>query len=264
MSEIKQFEPKFMPIGVLTAALQELTPRERRDPDPDLAIEEWLDFAVDARRRLHRAVRGIAPVARRRACRSDARPRRQHARPARAVRRRAGQACARGHRRNRRRDRRHRLLRRHVARGPGDPAQEARLHDRRHGRRRAARRAGGDGLRRAQPVQVDGPEPDRLRGELRAAAQRGQGPRPAVPGRAVPDAGLDAWRQLPQQHRLRARDVDRAAPDRRAQRRRRSVPHPLRPVARNPDGPGHPLDLPVPQGRRLRLPHRRHARQRAR
>jgi sugar phosphate isomerase/epimerase len=30
---------------VLTAALQELTPRERRDPDPDLAIEEWVAFA---------------------------------------------------------------------------------------------------------------------------------------------------------------------------------------------------------------------------
>ena len=45
MSEVTQFEPKFMPIGVLTAALQELTPRERRDPDPDLAIEEWLQFA---------------------------------------------------------------------------------------------------------------------------------------------------------------------------------------------------------------------------
>ena len=29
---IKQFEPKFMKIGVLTAALQELTPREKRDP----------------------------------------------------------------------------------------------------------------------------------------------------------------------------------------------------------------------------------------
>ena len=41
----KEFEPRFMPLGVLTAALQELTPRERRDPDPDLAIEEWLDFA---------------------------------------------------------------------------------------------------------------------------------------------------------------------------------------------------------------------------
>jgi sugar phosphate isomerase/epimerase len=36
-----------MPVGVLTAALQELTPRERRDPDPDLAVEEWLEFARD-------------------------------------------------------------------------------------------------------------------------------------------------------------------------------------------------------------------------
>jgi sugar phosphate isomerase/epimerase len=34
-----------MSVGVLTAALQELTPRDRRDPDPDLAVEEWLDFA---------------------------------------------------------------------------------------------------------------------------------------------------------------------------------------------------------------------------
>ncbi len=41
----KQFEPEFMKVGVLTAALQELTPREKRDNDPDLAIEEWLDFA---------------------------------------------------------------------------------------------------------------------------------------------------------------------------------------------------------------------------
>ncbi|HKQ90154.1 MAG TPA: TIM barrel protein [Blastocatellia bacterium] len=42
---IKAFEPKFMKVGVLTAALQELTPREKRDPDPDLAIEEWVAFA---------------------------------------------------------------------------------------------------------------------------------------------------------------------------------------------------------------------------
>jgi sugar phosphate isomerase/epimerase len=42
---IRAFEPRTMPIGVLTAALQELTPRERRDRDPDLAIEEWLAFA---------------------------------------------------------------------------------------------------------------------------------------------------------------------------------------------------------------------------
>ena len=34
-----------MKVGVLTAALQELTPREKRDPDPDLAIEEWVQFA---------------------------------------------------------------------------------------------------------------------------------------------------------------------------------------------------------------------------
>ena len=36
-----------MKIGVLTAALQELTPREVRDRDPDRAIEDWLDFARD-------------------------------------------------------------------------------------------------------------------------------------------------------------------------------------------------------------------------
>jgi sugar phosphate isomerase/epimerase len=42
---VKEFKPQFMKIGVLTAALQELTPREKRDPDPDLAIEEWVAFA---------------------------------------------------------------------------------------------------------------------------------------------------------------------------------------------------------------------------
>jgi sugar phosphate isomerase/epimerase len=39
------FAPRPMKLSILTAALQELTPRERRDPDPDLAIEEWLGFA---------------------------------------------------------------------------------------------------------------------------------------------------------------------------------------------------------------------------
>ncbi len=42
---IRKFEPKFMKIGVLTAALQELTPRKVRDKDPDRAVEEWLEFA---------------------------------------------------------------------------------------------------------------------------------------------------------------------------------------------------------------------------
>lgn len=34
-----------MKIGVLTAALQELTPRQIRDADPDRAIEDWVAFA---------------------------------------------------------------------------------------------------------------------------------------------------------------------------------------------------------------------------
>ncbi|HEY8119683.1 MAG TPA: TIM barrel protein [Myxococcota bacterium] len=42
---IRAFAPQHMPVGIFTAALQELTPRARRDADPDLAIEEWLDYA---------------------------------------------------------------------------------------------------------------------------------------------------------------------------------------------------------------------------
>jgi sugar phosphate isomerase/epimerase len=42
---IKPFAPAFMKVGVLTAALQELTPRTVRDDDPDRAIEDWLVFA---------------------------------------------------------------------------------------------------------------------------------------------------------------------------------------------------------------------------
>ena len=44
-ARVKEFEPKFMKIGVLTAALQELTPREIRDPDPDRAVEDWIEYA---------------------------------------------------------------------------------------------------------------------------------------------------------------------------------------------------------------------------
>jgi sugar phosphate isomerase/epimerase len=43
---VRAFEPKYMKVGVLTAALQELTPREIRDDDPDRAIEDWLGFAA--------------------------------------------------------------------------------------------------------------------------------------------------------------------------------------------------------------------------
>ncbi|MEY4762531.1 MAG: hypothetical protein RLZZ200_2387 [Pseudomonadota bacterium] len=41
----RAFDPKPMRLSLLSAALQELTPREKRDADPDLAIEDWLRFA---------------------------------------------------------------------------------------------------------------------------------------------------------------------------------------------------------------------------
>jgi sugar phosphate isomerase/epimerase len=43
----RPFDPHTMTVGVLSAALQELTPRDRRDADPDLAIEEWLAFGAE-------------------------------------------------------------------------------------------------------------------------------------------------------------------------------------------------------------------------
>jgi len=42
---IRPFLPRFMKIGILSAALQELTPREVRDADPDRAIEDWIAYA---------------------------------------------------------------------------------------------------------------------------------------------------------------------------------------------------------------------------
>jgi sugar phosphate isomerase/epimerase len=44
---VRPFEPQFMKVGILTAALQELTPREIRDLDPDRAIEDWIQFAAE-------------------------------------------------------------------------------------------------------------------------------------------------------------------------------------------------------------------------
>src|SRR5258705_9358979 len=44
-AKVDAFEPHYMRIGILTAALQELTPRQIRDADPDRAIEDWLAFA---------------------------------------------------------------------------------------------------------------------------------------------------------------------------------------------------------------------------
>ena len=151
---------------------------------------------------------------------------------------------------DRRRHLRPRLLRQPAPPRPGDAAEEARVPAARVRRRGAARRRRRLRLRRPQPAAQHGREPARLRGAVRPAAEGGEGARPDVSRRAVSDAGLDDRRQLAQQHRLHARRLDRAAPDLREARRRRPVPHPLRSVARDPDGAGHALDLPVPEGRR--------------
>jgi sugar phosphate isomerase/epimerase len=45
MAETLDFKPEYMQVGMLTAALQELTPREIRDADPDRAIEDWVEYA---------------------------------------------------------------------------------------------------------------------------------------------------------------------------------------------------------------------------
>ena len=44
---IRAFEPTFMKVGILSAALQELTPRDVRDKDPDRAIEDWIAYAKE-------------------------------------------------------------------------------------------------------------------------------------------------------------------------------------------------------------------------
>ena len=167
----KKFEPKFMKVGVLTAALQELTPRKRRDPDPDLAIEEWLDFASELGGRLHPAFGGAASFGIRRAAGGDARSGGEHARSPQAVRQEARQPRRAGDEGDRGRDFRHRLLRQHAARRPGASEEEDRLHAARLRCGVAARRQRRLRLRRPQPAAQHGPESRRLRGALHPAAE---------------------------------------------------------------------------------------------
>ena len=92
---VKSFEPKFMKIGVLTAALQELTPRDVRDQDPDRAIEDWLQFARELGADYIQISAALHPTQSRRAARGDARSGGQHAGPAQAVRRRRARSASR-------------------------------------------------------------------------------------------------------------------------------------------------------------------------
>ena len=78
----RAFEPQFMKIGILTAALQELTPRDVRDADPDRAIEDWIAFARELGADHIQLSAALHPSAGRRASGSDARSGREYARPA--------------------------------------------------------------------------------------------------------------------------------------------------------------------------------------
>ena len=248
---IRPFEPTFMPVGILTAALQELTPRAVRDADPDRAIEDWLDVRARARRRHHPAVGGAASERGRRAARSDARSGGEHARSAAALRparaRRVEAALSRHGRRLSDIGYFDNMLHH-------DPAMRRKKHDFMRRVFDAAVLLGvarGLRLRRPQPAAQHGREPASTSRTqfvplLKEAKARGL----TYPRRAVSDAGLDDRRQLSQQHRLHARHLDRAAPHLRAAWRRRPVPDSLRPVARDPDGPGLAVDLSVPEGRR--------------
>ena len=258
---VKSFEPKYMKLGVLTAALQELTPRAVRDKDPDRAIEDWLVFAreigadnIQISAAVHPSESDVPPEAMLDPVANtlDLRA---------AVRRCARQAGPGGGQGGQGRHLRLRLLRQPPSPRPGSAQEEARVHAARVRRGRASWRRRRLRVRGAKPDAEHGSEPRAIYPGLHPSAQGGQGARPDLSRRAVPDARLDDGRQLAQQHRLHARCLDRAAPDLREARRRRPVPHSLRSVARHPHGAGHALDLPVPQGRGLRLPDRRFPRQ---
>ncbi len=232
------FRPRPMKLSILTAALQELTPRERREADPDLAIEEWLAFAaeigapnIELSCALHPTQSDVPPEALLDPVANtlDLRKPFTAARAARVDKRDAH---------HRRRTFRARLLRQHAGRGRCRPQGQARAHASRLRCRGAAALRRGGRLRRPQPEDRHGRQPRHVRGGIHPAAAGSQGARAHLPGRAMPDAGLERHGCMAQQHRLCARTLDRAAPHLRAARCRRPVPHPLRSLARHTHGAG--------------------------
>ena len=174
---IEAFQPKFMKVGVLTAALQELTPREVRDPTRTARSRNGSSSPASSapttsscRRRCTRP----RPTCRPRRCwiRSPTRST-CGSRSTRIARARVEAALT----ASRHRALGRRLLRQPAAPRSGDAEEEARLHAARVRRRGAARRRRRLRLRRPQPAAQHGPEPDRFRGVVRAAAQGGEGTR---------------------------------------------------------------------------------------
>ena len=164
------FDPKFMKVGVLTAALQELTPREERDPDPDLAIEEWVAFArelgadyIQLSAALHPTETDIPPEAMLDPVANtlDLRQPFDKERAARVAALPANQG----------RPLRRRLFRQPAAPRSGDPEEEARFHAAHVRRGGVARRRRRLRLRRPQSAAQHGREPGRLRAVVHPAAE---------------------------------------------------------------------------------------------
>ena len=216
----KEFKPEYMQMSVLTAALQELTPREKRRKDPDLAVEDWIRFGRELgvhRLQLSSALPGGAG---RRAAGGDARSGGRSPERPEAARRRPRPAHPVGAQGVGDELLGPRLLRQHARRRRAAAPGQARLDGQAHGRRRRPRGEGGLRVRRPQHLPRHGPEPRGLREELRAPPEGGQGPRPRVPRRAVPHARLEHHRPVAQPDRLHPRHVDPPAPHRREARRR--------------------------------------------
>ena len=254
----KEFKPEYMQMAVLTAALQELTPRDKRRQDPDLAVEDWIRFGRDLG--VHRLQLSSAlpeeladvppeamldPVADHLNVLKPLDPSRVR-RIQSALKASEMSFSDLGYFDN--------MLVGDRALAPD----QARLDGEDHGRRRRPRGEGRVRVRGPEHLARHGPEPRGLRAELRAPPEGGQGPRPRVPRRAVPDAGLEHrptnWHN---QIGYTPGDVDPRCTASREAQGRRPAAHPLRPVPRDPDGPEHARRLPVPEGRGLRVPDRR-------
>ena len=218
---VAPFEPKFMKIGVLTAALQELTPRDKRDADPDLAIEEWVAFAREVGADHIQLSAALHPS------KSDV--------PAEAMLDPVANTL--DLRKPFDRERAKRVKAALKAHGVGlsdlgyfdnmlheDAATRRKKHDFMRRVMDAAVLLGVDAVcgfvGRNQEHSMDENLLDFERTFvplLKDAKER----RPDLPRRAVPDARLDHEGQLAQQHRLHPGDLDRAAPHLREARRRR-------------------------------------------
>jgi hypothetical protein len=237
------FSPKFMKVGILTAALQELTPRQVRDADPDRAIEDWLAFGkelgadyLQLSAALHPSETDVPPEAMLDPV-ANTLDLRQPFDKARASRVQAA-VTATGTRIS---DLAYfdNLLHHDAATRKKKHDFAMRVFD-------AAALLGVDAVcgfvGRNQQHSMDENLVDfeqQFVPLLKEAKSRG----PDLSRRAVSDARLDHRRQLAQQHRLHPRAHGSRCTDLREARRRRSVPHSLRPVARHPDGPGHAIDL---------------------